>query len=148
MHLRATETTLTGVAGLVGFGVFLRELDVDAELQRTFGRLKPDSRVVFPMAAQMRLLIDAAVAGEARVFGLEAPANDPLFVHLAGGVVPSIDTVYRDLRRFDDKALAALDSMLAEHGLAPLAKAPPDIIHLDMDTTVEPLFGSQEGARP
>ncbi|WP_437715203.1 hypothetical protein WMF45_01530 [Sorangium sp. So ce448] len=38
MHLRATETTLTGVAGLVGFGVFLRELDVDAELQRTFGR--------------------------------------------------------------------------------------------------------------
>lgn len=148
VHLRATETTLTGVAGLVGFGVFLRELDVDAELRRTFGRLEPDSRVVFPMAARMRLLIDAAVAREARVFGLEAPANDPLFVHLAGGVVPSIDTVYRDLRRFDDKALAALDLMLAEHGLAPLAKAPPDIIHLDVDTTVEPLFGSQEGARP
>src|SRR5690348_8798316 len=150
VHLRATETTLTGVAGLVGFGVFLRELDVDAELRRTFGRLKPDSRVVFPMAAQMRLLIEAAVVGEARVFGLEALANDPLFVHLAGGVVPSIDTVYRDLCCFDDKALAALDSMLAEHGLAPLAKAPPDIIHPDVDTTVEPLFGSQtrETGRP
>ncbi|WP_437606557.1 hypothetical protein WMF20_37145 [Sorangium sp. So ce834] len=25
VHVRATETTLTGVAGLVGFGVFLRE---------------------------------------------------------------------------------------------------------------------------
>ena len=36
------------------------------------------------------------------MFGLEALAADPVFVHLAGGVVPSIDTVYRDLRRFDD----------------------------------------------
>ncbi|XXT40642.1 transposase [Sorangium sp. So ce513] len=136
------------MAGLVGFGVFLRELGVDAELRRAFGRLKPDSRVLYPMAAQMRLLIDAAAAGEARVFGLEALANDPLFVHLAGGVVPSIDTVYRDLGRFDDEALAALDTMLAQHGLAPLAVAPPPVVHLDVDTTVEPLFGSQEGARP
>ncbi|XXZ40343.1 IS1380 family transposase [Sorangium sp. So ce327] len=148
VHLRATETTLTGVARLVGFGVFLRELDVDAELRRTFGRLKPDSRVLYSMTAQMRLLLDAAAAGEARVFGLEALANDPLFVHLAGGVVPSIDTVYRDLCRFDDKALAALDTMLADHGFAPLAQAPPEIVHLDVDTTVEPLFGSQQGARP
>ncbi|WP_436607639.1 IS1380 family transposase [Sorangium sp. So ce1024] len=148
VHIRATETTLTAVAGLVGFGVFLRELGVDAELRRTFGRLKPDSRVLYPMAAQMRLLIDAAAAAEARVFGLEALANDPLFVHLAGGVVPSIDTVYRDLGRFDDEALAARDTMLAQHGFAPLAVAPPAVVHLDVDTTVEPLFGSQEGARP
>ncbi len=32
----------------------------------------------------------------------ESLAADPLFVRLAGGVVPSLDTVYRDLCRFDD----------------------------------------------
>jgi protein involved in polysaccharide export with SLBB domain len=52
------------------------------------------------------------------VFGLEALAADPVFVHLAGGVVPSIDTVYRDLRRFDDQAIVDLEGLVAEHGLA------------------------------
>ncbi len=33
----------------------------------------------------MRLLIDAAVIGEDRVFGLERRAADPLFVRFAGG---------------------------------------------------------------
>ncbi|XXU81970.1 hypothetical protein WMF21_29820 [Sorangium sp. So ce1099] len=57
------------------------------------------------MAAQMRLLMDSALAGEERIFGIEALAVDPLFVHLAGGMVPSIDTVYRDLCRFETVAL-------------------------------------------
>ncbi|XXX42810.1 hypothetical protein WME76_27065 [Sorangium sp. So ce119] len=35
------------------------------------------------MAAQMRLLMDCALAGEERVFGIEALAVDPLFVRLA-----------------------------------------------------------------
>jgi hypothetical protein len=41
--------------------------------------------VVYPMPAQLRLLMDAALVGEARVFGIEALSADPLFVHLAGG---------------------------------------------------------------
>lgn len=39
----------------------------------------------YPMRTQMRLLIDAAVIGEDRVFGLERRAADPLFVRFAGG---------------------------------------------------------------
>jgi hypothetical protein len=78
------------------------------------------------MHAQMRLLMDAIVVGEPRVFGVEALAADPLFTQLAGGVVPSIDTLYDDLARFDDAALAALEEMVAEHGLvrAPKLRAP------------------------
>ncbi|XYI02096.1 hypothetical protein ACMHYB_20895 [Sorangium sp. So ce1128] len=38
---------------------------------------------------------------------LEALAVDPLFVRLAGGVVPSIDNVYRDVGRFDEEASEA-----------------------------------------
>lgn len=142
------DGTLTGVAGLTSFGVFCREGGIDAEFARLFFRLKSSPMVVYPMEAQLRLLLDANVVGEARVFGLESLAPDPLFVRLAGGVVPSIDTVYRDLRRFDEGALRDLEAMMARQGLAAVKRLRTDQVHLDIDTTVECTFGSQEGALP
>jgi len=53
------------------------------------------------MSAQLRLLSAACAAGEQRGFGLVGLASDPLFGELAGGTVPSIDTVYRDLMRME-----------------------------------------------
>ena len=100
------------------------------------------------MATQMRMLIDVAVTGEERVFGLESLSADPLFVYLCGGVVPSLDTCYRDLRRFDENSLAELHELAVEHGLAPALGLKRPILHMDIDPTVEPLFGTQEGARP
>ncbi|WP_437955596.1 IS1380 family transposase [Sorangium sp. So ce119] len=148
IHVESSEKNLTGIAGLAPFGAFLRELGVDAALSRRFFRLKTGRSVIYPMAAQMRLLMDCALAGEERVFGIEALAVDPLFVRLAGGVVPSIDTVYRDLCRFDEQALEALHSMVVDHGLALVARRKHRFVHIDVDTTVEPLFGMQEGALP
>jgi hypothetical protein len=142
------DATLTSVAGLASFGSFCRRKGVDAELRRLFYRLKSGRLVVYPMEAQLRLLIDANVVGEGRVFGLESLAADPLFVRLAGGVVPSIDTVYRDLCRFDDAAIDDLETMMIEQGLASVRDLQPKEVHLDVDTTVETVFGSQEGARP
>jgi hypothetical protein len=136
------------VAGLASFGVFCREYGVDEELRRHFFRLKAGRLVIYPMEAQLRLLLDANVAGETRVFGLESLAADPLFVHLAGGVVPSIDTVYRDLGRFDEDAVASLEAMAVKQGLAVVKKQKLDHVHLDVDTTVECVFGSQEQALP
>lgn len=144
------DPTLTGVAGLVPFGVFLGELGVDRELRRAFFELKDSPLVVYPMETQMRMLIDAFAVGEQRVFGLESLAADPLFVKLAGGVVPSIDTVYRDLTRLDEMENAKLELIMASHGLATLAELTTQqpYVHVDIDTTVEPLFGQQEGALP
>lgn len=147
------DGSLTGVAGLVGFGAFLRRKGIDGELKKHFFRLKDGPMVVYPMEAQMRLVLDANVVGELRVFGLEALAADPLFVHLSGGVVPSIDTVYRDLGRCDEPALVDLEGLMAQQGLALLARLvrePGSLrsIHFDIDTTVEPTFGHQEGALP
>jgi hypothetical protein len=142
------DAGLTAYGGLAGFGVFLRDLGVDESLRYRFGRLKAGPMVVYPMPAQMRLLMDAALVGEARVFGVEALAADPLFVHLAGGVVPSLDTVYRDLRRFDDEAIADLEALMAEHGLVAVRAKRRALVHLDVDTTVEPVFGDHEGALP
>jgi hypothetical protein len=104
--------------------------------------------VVYGMPEQMRLLIDAFVAGEQRVFGLEALAGDPLFAWLAGGVVPSLDTVYRDLRRFDDEALLTLDEFIAEQTIAEAKSQKLEVAHVDIDSTVEPLFGQHEGGLP
>jgi hypothetical protein len=144
----APDPNLTGVAGLVGFGVHLRDLGVDRELGEKLGRLKTGPRVVYPMGGQMRLLMDALAVGESRVFGVEALAADPLFAYLAGGVVPSIDTLYDDLARFDDEALRDLESMVAHHGLVRVPKLQGLFVHLDIDTSVVPIFGEHEGALP
>lgn len=147
MRVRADEKNLTGIAGLVPFGAYVRDLGLDSRL-KTFNHLKSERNVVYPMAAQLRMLLDAFVVGEERVFGLESLAADPLFVRLCGGTVPSLDTVYRDLCRFDEDGLAELHGLAVEHGLAPIRGISTPLIHLDIDTTVEPLFGMQEGARP
>jgi hypothetical protein len=141
------DPTLTAYAGLAPFGAWMRREGVDNDLHRLFFRLKSGRMVIYPMAAQLRLLIDANFAGEDRVFGLEGLAADPLFVHLAGGVVPSLDTVYRDLERFDDSALGSLERLMSREGLRALLGKKLARVHLDVDTTVEPLFGSQEGAQ-
>jgi hypothetical protein len=144
------DPNLTGVAGLVPFGGYLQDIGVDKQLRRAFFELKDGPMVVYPMETQMWMLIDAFAVGEQGVFGLESLAADPLFVELAGGVVPSIDTVYRDLMRLDEMENAKLELITASHSLATLAKLTnvQPYVHVDIDTTVEPLFGQQEGALP
>ena len=142
------DPTLTTAAGLVPFGAFLREEHLDERLRALFGDLKNGPRVVYGMAEQLRLLIDAQALGQQRVFGLERLAQDPLFVHLQGGSVPSLDTVYRDLERFGPLDLAKQDALVAEQGLWKKQLREQHVVHLDIDTTVEPLFGHQEGALP
>src|SRR5262249_7917013 len=116
----APDGNLTAIAGLPAFGSYVRRLGVDDALHRSFHRLKADPNVVYPMGAQLRLLTDTFVVGETRVFGIEGLAADPLFIHLAGGRVPSIDTLYEDLDRFDDQALIDLEMLMATHGLSRL----------------------------
>lgn len=145
-----TDPSLTAVAGLVMFGSFLRDFGVDRMLRQLFGDLKSRLLGIYPMEAQLRLLIDAFVVGEHRVFGVEGLAADPLFVMLAGGVLPSIDTLYRDLDRFDDGALRGLTGLMVTQGLVPVRSLRRrQVVHLDIDTTVTPVFGAEmEGAVP
>lgn len=139
---------LTGVAGLVGFGAYLYELGIDRTLHKLFNHLKTGHRTVYVMGIQLRLLIDLFVVGEFRIFGLEALAADPLFVRLCGGVVPGLDTPYRDVRRFDAPAIDALEALMAAQGVALLGRRPRGSkTHVDIDTTVETVFGDTiEGA--
>jgi hypothetical protein len=148
LRIGEPDGRLTSVGGLVSFNAFVSELGLPRELRRRFGHLKTGAGVVYPMAAQMQLLLDASIAGAQRVFDLEMLAADPLFVHLAGGSVSSIDVIYDDLRRFDAYSLEDLEEVVAEHGVAPLRGQRLEEVFMDVDTTVTPLFGEQEGARP
>lgn len=142
------DRSLSGAGGLVAFNGFLQKERFGAELARRFGHLKEGRRVVYPMHTQMQLLIDAAVLGAHRVFDLEWLALDPVFKHLAGGAVPSVDVLYDDLRRFEAEDCEDLEAMLAEQGLRPVRERALRSVTLDIDSTVEPLFGEQEGAVP
>lgn len=144
----ATDAKITSSAGLALFGAFARELGVDDELESKFGHLKTGPLVVYPMGAQLRALVDANLAGEHRVMGIEALAADPLFEHLVGGSVASIDTFYRDLRRFGPESNHDLDDLVARHGLEGHGLERFDTLHLDIDTHVNPVFGTREGAVP
>jgi hypothetical protein len=149
IRVQPTSDLLTGAAGLVGFGVFVQSLGLDTALHKAFDHLKSGPRMVYLMGDIVRLLIDALVVGEQRVYALEALASDALFVRLAGGMVASVDVVYDDLRRFRATDRSKLLAMVVEHGLALLRGRTFKILHIDVDTTVEPLFGQEiEGARP
>jgi hypothetical protein len=142
------DPALSGVGGLVDFSAFVQRERLGRRLSRDFGHLKTGKQVVYPMHTQMQLLIDAAVVGARRVFDFEWLATDPIFEHLAGGAVPSIDTLYDDLRRFGPEELESLEALVAEQGLRLLRERRLERLTVDIDTTVMPLFGHQEGAVP
>lgn len=104
--------------------------------------MKHPKLTVYPMQSQLRLLIDLFTVGEGRVFVLEHLACNSLFVHLAGGVVPSIDTVYRDQNRFDQHHVEHLHGLMGQQGLVEVGELANQRDLLEIDTTVVALFGS------
>lgn len=137
------DPSLSGCGGLVAFGEFARRHGVDRELATRFSHLKSGLNVVYPMEDVLRTLIDAQIAGESRIFGIERLCADPVFRALAGGEIPGVDTMYRDLERFDDETLVSLEELMAAEGLRAIKTANPSNIHVDIDTTVESLFSTQ-----
>lgn len=148
IRVAPTDEALTSYAGLVPFAQFRQKLGVDQRLHELFDGLKGGHRMRYWCADVLLLVMDSLVVGETRVYGLESLASDALIERLAGGRVPSIDIVYDDLRRFGAPERASLLDLLIAHGYAVLKGRQLRCVHLDIDTTVEPLFGHQEGAYP
>jgi hypothetical protein len=71
IHVKGGAKSLSSVAGLVMFGAFLRAVGVDRRLRELFHDMKHPELTIYPMGAQLRLLLDLVVAGEDRVFGLD-----------------------------------------------------------------------------
>ncbi len=147
VQVGAADPTLTGMAGLLDFDRLLHDEGLPAVLVKNFDHMKQGYRVVYPMSFQLHLLLSAFAVGMERVFDLEWLARDALFVMLADGHVPSIDTVYDDLQRFQEPELCSLSDLVSEYGMCGLRSSVP-VVTVDVDTTVCPMFGSQEGALP
>lgn len=143
------DPSLSSFGGLVSFGCLLETSGVAAQLRALCAPLKTGATVVYPMEAQVRLLLDLLVVGGTRIFDLEYLARDPLLVHLAGGRLCCLDTLYKDITRFDDQARAKLALLVTEQGLAALRGRLLTRLHLDIDTSVCQVFGEDiEGGVP
>jgi Transposase DDE domain group 1 len=141
------DRSLSSLGGLAAFGQFIESAGVDEEL-KAFNGMKPHPNTVYSMSFQLRMSMDLFVAGETRVFGVEALASDPLFGLLNGDMVCSVDTLYEDFNRFTPPYLEKLEALAAKQGLLRVRDHRGPWAHLDIDTTVTPCFGEMEGALP
>src|SRR5258708_37146899 len=74
LHIGEPDARLTTVGGLVSFNAYVRELGLHRDLARRFGHLKTGRGVVYPMGAQMQLLLDMSLAVGPRAVDLDVLA--------------------------------------------------------------------------
>ena len=135
----------TALGGLNQLGRFVLKLQIEKRLRARFHDAK--SRwSSWRLDRVIRILLDAYFAGIERLFHFEDLETEPLLCARHGVErLPDLNTLYRDLRRFEDPDLMrALLEILREIVVSALAKQP--LVTLDIDSTVETLYGRQEGA--
>ena len=135
----------TALGGLNRLHRFLRGYELTGELRRHFGAAKA-AWAEWPLDRVVGVLLDLAFADVARLYHYAELEAEPQLCTLHGLVrLPGLTTLYRDLRRFEDPALAGgLDALLAGRVRQGLAKQRREV--LDIDSNVNTFYGSQEGA--
>ena len=125
-------------------GKFFKSLGIDRELSRRFRDAKAEW-AQWPLDQTVRMMIDACLAGIDRLYHFEDLEGDPLLC-ASLGVERLCDTttLYRDLRRFEDEQrLADLKGLVDEQVVDALHGERGPV--LEFDSTVELLWGEQEG---
>jgi hypothetical protein len=135
----------TSLGGLNALARYVKGLGIDGMLADRFKGAKAKwSR--WRLDRTLRVLLDAYFAGIERLYHFEDLETEPLLCAQQGvDRLPDLKTLYRDLRRFEEPSL--LESL---HGLmrevVREALSGQERIVLEIDSTVETLYGSQEGA--
>ena len=136
---------VTTLGGLNELGRFLLKLKLEKRLAARFRDAK--SRwSSWQLDRVIGILLDAYFAGIERLYHFEDLETEPLLCARHGvGRLPDLNTLYRDLRRFEDQELLSnLLDLLREIVVEALRKQL--LVTLDIDSTVETLYGRQEGA--
>lgn len=135
----------TALGGLNHLARFVNGLRLDRKLAVRF-RTSKSSWSTWSLDRVLRVLIDASFAGIERLFHFEDLETEPLLCAQHGvDRLPDLKTLYRDLRRFEDRnLLRSLHDIGEEVVVEALAKQ--DRVVLEFDSTVETLYGRQEGA--
>jgi hypothetical protein len=136
----------TALGGLNALARFVKSLGVERKLAERFRSVKA-TWARWRLDHVLRLLLDAYFAGVQRLYHFEELEREPLLCHQLGvDRLCDLKTVYRDLRRFEDPALlAALHDLMRE--VVQEAMAGHKRVVLELDSTVETLYGHQEGAK-
>lgn len=135
----------TAVGGLYALGRFVKALGVDRKLGERFRHAKA-AWARWRLDQVLRILLDGYFAGVQRLYHFEDLETDPLLCSQLGvDRLCDLKTLYRDLRRFEDPALlGALHELMRE--VMSEALAGREHLVLELDSTVETLYGHQEGA--
>jgi len=138
-------TGATALGGLNRLHQFLRRFDLEGELHQRFSGAKADW-------AEWRLdrvlsgLLDLSFVGLSRLYHYSELECEPLLCALYRVErLPDLTTLYRDLRRFEAPELAR---QLTEtlQGVVGRGLARQRRVVLDIDSMVNTLYGTQEGA--
>jgi hypothetical protein len=135
----------TALGGVNRLGRFLVKLELEKRLATRFRDAK--SRwSSWRLDRVIAILLDAYFAGIERLYHFEDLETEPLLCARHGvHRLPDLNTLYRDLRRFEDRELmSALIDLLREIVIEAIRRQP--LVTLDIDSTVETLYGRQEGA--
>ena len=135
----------TALGGLNHLGRFLLKLKLEQRLAARFRDAKARWST-WRLDRVISVLLDAYFAGIERLYHFEDLETEPLLCARHGVErLPDLNMFYRDLRRFEDpELLKALLDLLREIVVEALRKQP--LVTLDIDSTVETLYGRQEGA--
>jgi len=135
----------TTLGGLNALGSFVKKLGVDRELRRRFRGAKAPW-ATWHLDVTLRTLLDTSFAGLDRLYHFEDLESDPLLCAQFGvDRLCDVKTLYRDLQRFEDPALLhSLHDLM--RGVVTQALRGSKRVVLEIDSTVETLFGDQEGA--
>jgi hypothetical protein len=147
VHETFTLRRATQYGGFNALSDFVRAQGVDAALTEAFADEKAPW-ATYALPETLRHLLDGYLLGVERIWHFADLEQEPLLCVKRGrDRLPDHTLLYRELARFDSPArlgrLRAVGETLVRQALA----AQPWYT-LDCDSTVETVYGAQEGARP
>ena len=135
----------TVLGGLNRLHLFLQHIGLEREVRERFRGAKA-AWAEWRLDQVLRVFLDIAFAGLPRLYHYAELEAEPLLCTLYRVArLPDVTTLYRDLRRFKDPALARQLGELLQ-GVVQRAIASQDRVVLDVDSMVNTLYGNQEGA--
>jgi hypothetical protein len=137
----------TRYGGFNALADFVHAAGIDAALTEALAGEKA-AWATYGLPETVRHLLDGYLLGVERVWHFAELEQEPLLCAKRGRErLPDHTLLYRDLARFESAALLGRLRAVGE-GLVRQALAGPTWVTLDCDSTVETVYGAQEGARP
>jgi hypothetical protein len=146
IHETFTLRRATCYGGFNALSDFVRAVGIDATLTEAFADDKAPW-ATYPLPATLRHLLDGYLLGVERIWHFADLEQEPLLCAKRGRArLPDYTLLYRDLMRFETSAMLGRLRAVGE-GLVRQALAEQPWYTLDCDSTVETVYGEQQGAR-